>query len=272
LPTDSNFIHTTLGRTGLPVHRLGLATTNWPGKSTIYRALEAGVNFFFGFGIDYQLISVLRSEFSRQREKLILATGAYNLILGHPNLQRTLEKRLRQFKTDYIDIVMFLGVTQESHLPLRVREELYRLKETGKVRYLGLSCHDRKFVGKLAAEGVLDVLMLRYNAAHRGAEQDIFPFLNAHQPGVMSYTATRWRYLLQRPKNWPASEPIPTPSLCYRFVLSNPNVHVALTAPSNLKQFEENLNSLQAGPLNPDEMQFMQRFGAAVHHTKKWFM
>lgn len=269
---DTNFVYTTLGCTGLRVHRLGLATTYWPGKRTIYQALESGVNFFFGFGIDYQLISVLRNEFSRQREKLILATGAYNLILGHPNLQRTLEKRLRQFKTDYIDIFMFLGVTQERDFPPQVREELYRLKESGKVRYLGFSCHDRKLVGKLAAEGGLEVLMLRYNAAHRGAEEDIFPYLNAHQPGVVSYTATRWRYLLRRPKNWPAGDPIPTPGLCYRFVLSNPNVHVVLTAPSNLKQFSENLNSLQAGPLNPSEMQLMHRFGDVIHHTKKWFM
>ena len=52
--------------------------------------------------------------------------------------------------------------------------------------------------------------MIRYNAAHRGAEQDIFPHLAAHDPGVVSYTATRWSYLLRRPKGWPKDGRVPT--------------------------------------------------------------
>ena len=44
-------------------------------------------------------------------------------------------------------------------------------------------------IDRLAAEGALDTFMIRYNAAHRGAEQDIFPFLAAHDPGIISYTA-----------------------------------------------------------------------------------
>ena len=60
--------------------------------------------------------------------------------------------------------------------------------------------------------------------------------------------------------------------MCYRFVLSNPHAHVCLTAPSNLKQFRENLASLQKGPLDEEEMTFIKSFGDVVHHTKKWFM
>jgi aryl-alcohol dehydrogenase-like predicted oxidoreductase len=135
-----------------------------------------------------------------------------------------------------------------------------------------MSCHDRKFAGELAAQGALDVFMIRYNAAHRGAEQDILPFLNHHHPGVVSYTATRRTYLLRRPRGWPTDGRIPTAGLCYRFVLSNPHVHVCLTAPRNLKELEENLAALRLGPLSEEEMGFMRKFGDAVHQTKKWFM
>ena len=38
--------------------------------------------------------------------------------------------------------------------------------------------------------------MIRYNAAHPGAEQDVFPHLAARQPAVVAYTATSWRKLL----------------------------------------------------------------------------
>lgn len=267
-----DFTHTTLGRTGMPVHRLGLSASYRPGKKTIYKALDEGVNYFFGYGIDTQMTGTLRDVLKHNREKYVLATGAYNYIFWYQNLRRTLEKRLRQFGTDYIDAFLFLGVMKEKEFPQRARDEMIRFREEGKVRSIGMSCHNRKFAGKLAAEGALDILMVRYNAAHRGAEQDIFPYLQTHNPGVVSYTATRWTYLLRRPKTWSANERIPDAGLCYRFVLSNPNIDVCMTAPTNEKQLVENLAALNKGPLDEDEMEFMKKFGDAVHHTKKWFM
>jgi predicted aldo/keto reductase-like oxidoreductase len=60
--------------------------------------------------------------------------------------------------------------------------------------------------------------------------------------------------------------------MAYRFVLSNPHVHVCLTAPSNVRQLEEDLAAVRQGPLSEEEMQFMREFGDAVHARKKWFM
>jgi aryl-alcohol dehydrogenase-like predicted oxidoreductase len=270
---DSGFTHTILGRTGLKAHRLGLSATYWPGKKTIYQAIDGGLNFFFCFGIDKQMLAVMRDVLKRDREKYVVATGAYNLLIGHPNLRRTLEKRLRQLRTDYIDIFLFLGVTKPKHFTPKILDELNALKEEGKFGHLGISSHDRKLAGRMAAEGALDTLMIRYNAAHRGAEQDIFPSLAPHDPGVISYTATRWSQLTRRPKKgWPEERPIPDAGLCYRFVLSNPHVHVCLTAPSNQRQLEENISALAKGPLTGDEMRFMREFGDVVHGLKKYFM
>jgi aryl-alcohol dehydrogenase-like predicted oxidoreductase len=202
----------------------------------------------------------------------VVATGAYNLLVGHPNLRKTLEKRLRQLGTDFIDVFMFLGVTQEKHLTDHVMEEMARFREEGKVRAIGISTHARRHAGRLAAEGALDVLMVRYNAAHRGAEKDIFPHLGKHDPGIVSFTATRWRKLLSRPRGWPRERRIPDAAMCYRFVLSNPHVDVCMTAPSNMKQLEANLQALQQGPLDEEEMAYMREFGDAVYNLKKWFM
>jgi aryl-alcohol dehydrogenase-like predicted oxidoreductase len=269
---NKEFLYSTLGRSALPVCRLGLSASYRPGKHTVFKAAEAGVNFFFGFGIDTQMTSAMREVVKKDRDRYVLATGAYNLIYGYPNLRRTLEKRLRQFGTEYIDLFLFLGVMKEKELPPRVVDELQRFREEGKVRSIGISTHDRKLAGRLAATGMLDALMIRYNAAHRGAEQDIFPFLKDNNTGIVGYTATRWTYLLRRPKGLPKDAAVPTAGQCYRFVLSNPEVNVCLTAPKSLKEFEENLASVQAGPLSGEEMLFMRKFGDAVHHTKKWFM
>ncbi len=268
---ENDFLHGTLGRTGLKVFRLGLSATYRPGPETVLRAVDEGVNYFFCYGFDSQMTRTLRELFRTRRRELVVSTGAYNLILGHPNLRRTLEKRLRQLGTDYIDVFLFLGVMKPAQFTDEVRAELIRLREEGKVRAVGLSTHDRTLAGRLAAEGALDVLMIRYNAAHRGAETEIFPHLGAHDPGLVSYTATRWGQLARRLRGWPPGEPLPTAEMAYRFVLSNPHVDVCMSAPSNLRHLEENLAAARKGPLTADEMELMRRFGDAVHRAGKWF-
>jgi aryl-alcohol dehydrogenase-like predicted oxidoreductase len=44
-----------------------------------------------------------------------------------------------------------------------------------------------------------------------------------------------------------------------------------LTSPRNLKQLEENLKAVDAGPLPAEDMEFMRRFGDAVHAQQKKF-
>jgi aryl-alcohol dehydrogenase-like predicted oxidoreductase len=268
---ESDFLQGTLGRTGLRVFRLGLSATYRPGREAVLRAVDEGVNYFFCYGFDSQMTKTLRELFRTRRRELVVSTGAYNLIWGHPSLRRTLEKRLRQLGTDYLDVFLFLGVMKPAQLSDEVCAELIRLREEGKVRAVGLSTHDRKLAGRLAADGALDVLMIRYNAAHRGAETEIFPHLAAHDPALVSYTATRWGQLARRPRGWPETEPVPTAELAYRFVLSNPHVDVCLSAPSNLRQLEENLAAARKGPLSAGESELMRRFGDAVRRAGMWF-
>jgi aryl-alcohol dehydrogenase-like predicted oxidoreductase len=110
---------------------------------------------------------------------------------------------------------------------------------------------------------VLDLLMIRYNAAHPGAERDIFPHLAKRKPAIVAYTATAWRKLLSRPSGWDG--PAASAGDCYRFCLSNPHVDVVLTGPASLTELEQNLAALQKGPLSEDELAWMRRLGQVVH-------
>ncbi|MFB3826142.1 MAG: aldo/keto reductase [Bryobacteraceae bacterium] len=259
----NKFRTATLGKLPTPVCRLGLSASYWPGKQAVFRAIDQGVNYFFMYGFDGQMTRALREVLPGRREQFVVASGAYNLIWMQQDLRRALEKRLRQLRTDYLDVFLFLGVMKPEHITPKVRDQMEELRHDPRVRAVGMSCHDRVFAGNMAAQGALDVLMIRYNAAHRGAEREIFPQLAAHRPGVVSYTATRWRKLLMRPRGWKGA--LPTAPQAYRFVLSNPHVDVCMTAPSNLKQLEQNLAALSAGPLPEDEMRFMREFGDTVH-------
>lgn len=269
---EEQFLRVPLGSLGTSVCRVGLSATYRPGRETIFKALDEGLNYFFFFGIDTQMTRALRGLPAGRRHEFVLATGAYNYLFCHQNLRRTLERRLRQVKTEYIDLFHFLGITKPEQFTSQVRDELAAVRAGGLVRGVAVSTHDRKFAAQLAREGLVDAIMIRYNAAHRGAETEIFPQLAPAQPAVVSYTATRWTALLRRPRGYPKNAPVPTAGQCYRFVLSNPAVHVCLMAPGNLRQFETNLTEIRRGPLAEDELQFVRDFGDVVYRRNQYFM
>ena len=269
METTDGFLHTTLGRTGRRVFRLGLSGSYWPGEPALRKGIEAGMNYLFWYYWDRQMTRVLHEVLPGRREDFVIPTGVSNL--GTWLIRRGLESCLRRLRTDYIDVfhLFWLG---DGKLSDRTLDLLRQFREEGKVRSIAVSTHARRYAGELVCRGALDVLMMRYNAAHRGAEQDIFPHLAASDPGVVSYTATRWGKLLRRPRGWPQNERVPTAGDCYRFVLGNPHVDVCLTAPRSARELEENLAAVARGPLAEDDREFLCRFGDAVRARSPWFL
>jgi len=149
-------------------------------------------------------------------------------------------------------------------------EAAQRLKTRGLVRHLMMSTHNRPslqnhFREFEHGESPFDAFMLRYNAVHRGAEQDVFPHLpTARKPAILAYTATRWGHLCD-PAKMPVGEAPPPARDCYRFALSNPSVDMVLCGPKNREQMQEALCALDAGPLAPDEMKRLQRIGDHIY-------
>jgi aryl-alcohol dehydrogenase-like predicted oxidoreductase len=265
---SDNFLEGTLGHTGFSVFRLGLSGSKWPGVAALRTGVDAGMNYLFWFYWDRHMTQALREVLPGHRDKYFIATGVGNL--GPWLVRRGLEDCLRKLRTDYLDVFHIFWLSA-GRLSPRTLDVLRRAKEEGKIRAIAVSTHARRYAGELVRDGKLDVLMMRYNAAHRGAEEEIFPHLPASNPGVVSYTATRWGRLLRRPRGWPESERVPLAGDCYRFVLSNPHVDVCLTCPGNARELSENLAAVARGPLASDEMDLMRRFGDLVHQETKLF-
>jgi aryl-alcohol dehydrogenase-like predicted oxidoreductase len=255
----NSFLTSTLGRTGRQVFRLGLSASYWPGESAIRYGIDAGINYLFWYYWDQQMTRVLRDILRSERERYVVATGTSNFRMF---LRHGLDACRRRLGTDYIDVFQVFWVGKTGFRP-GVVDLLLRAKDDGKIRAIAFSTHHRRLAAELIRQGVPDVLMLRYNAAHRGAEEVVFPLLGNERPGIVTYTATRWRTLIEDPQ--------PTAGDCYRFVLSNPNVDVCLTAPTNRNQLEDNLKAVAKGPLAEDEMRFMRRFGDAVHDRRDMY-
>ena len=131
------------------------------------------------------------------------------------------------------------------------------------VRYLAVSTHNRKHAAEVAAGGEIDIVHVRYNAAHPGAERDLFPLLPEREKraGIVNFTATSWGQLLQ-PSRVPAGDRVPTAGDCYRFVLTEPAVDVCLTGPKTPEQFQNALDAWGRGPMSADELAWMRRVGA----------
>ena len=256
-----SFTHRELRVVNKPVFRLGLAANFGIDEAGIEHALERGMNYIY-FTSRGQLARPLRAALQRDRDKLVVAAGPTVGYFGG-SVRRGAERKLRKLGVDYLDIFQLMWLGVGSAWTRGTLEELRHLKESGKVKAIGVSIHDRVRAGKLAEDSPLDLLMIRYNAAHPGAERDIFPHLATRQPHVIAYTATRWRKLLKRPSGWTGN--VPTAGDCYRFCLSNSHVDVCLTGPASTAQLDENLAALERGPLTPDEDRWMREFGRVVH-------
>jgi aryl-alcohol dehydrogenase-like predicted oxidoreductase len=265
-----SFTRTTLGRTGLEVGRLGVASGYGVPGTSLEWAFERGVNYFFWGSRRSDSFGAALKRLRTQRERFVLVIQSYTRLASL--LSWSLEHALRTLNFDFTDVLL-LGMWNKP-VPPRIFEAACRLKEHGLLRFLAVSTHKRTLVPRIAAGHEFDVVHFRYNAAHPGAEQDIFPHLPAaHRPGMVSFTATSWGHLLGKAPlqgflpgthRLPKSERAPTATDCYRYVLTRPEVDVCLTGPANAAQMEEALEALRLGPMSQDELAWMQRVGRRV--------
>lgn len=258
--------HVPLGQTGLMVSRLGIASGFGVPAASIEKAFhEHDLNYFFvSFGRRSQIKIAMSNLLPGYRDKIIIALPYFPIDKGY-FLRRSIEASLRKFNLDTIDVIILQGVRRPSQ---RLFDRALKLKEEGKVKFIGISSHKRPFLGSIVRGEhslPIDLFHMRYNLVHRGAEEDIFPYLSQeNSPGTVVFTATCWRKPLKASNMPPGEEPL-TAADCYRFVLSNPNVDICMTGPSSARHMDENLAVLAAGPLSDKEMARVRNIGDHIH-------
>jgi aryl-alcohol dehydrogenase-like predicted oxidoreductase len=259
---ESEFTHRAVSALGgKRLHRLGLAPSYGLDEAGCAEALER-LQYVFWNPRASKFTGPLRAACQRQRERYVIAGGP-TLSYFPGQLQRYVDRARKLLGTDYLDVLQLYWLGKMSRYAPAMVDEMVRLRETGAVRALGVSIHDRRRAGKLAEESPLDLLMIRYNAAHCGAEADVFPHLARRQPALVAYTATCWRKLLRAPSGWTGK--VMSAGDCYRFCLSSPHVDLVLTGPRDVKELRENLAALERGPLSDEEQRWMRGLGKKVH-------
>ncbi len=255
-----------LGRTNLMVGRLGISSSFGAPAAAFVEAFERGCNYFlwgtFIRGRSAEMRTAIRSIVAaKKRHDLVVSmvTYAHNARLS----EFFLKKGLKSANLDHADVLL-LGYYNKRP-PKGAIEGALRLKEKGLVRFIGITSHNRKLFPELAKEGIFDVFHVRYNAAHRGAESETFPYLTGKgRPGIVTFTATAWQRLLSPGRMPPGQAPL-TAGECYRFVLSHPAVDVCMMGAKTMEQMRENLTVLDSGPLTESDMERARLIGKHVH-------
>ncbi len=273
---ENNSRRVPLGNTGLEVSRLIPAAWSFAGRKgpfggriqpvDIERAFhELGLNTFFVTPkMKDAAEGVRRLIRSGHREDMVIIS-----VVGIP-LPRMVgaywRRCTRVLELDTIDILLMGWVQHRFFLRPSVWGAMQELKESGQVGALGFSIHNRKLAARLANEldPAPDVMMLRYNAAHRGAETEIFNRLPEPKPGVMAYTATRWGDLLKSRPDLGFEKGMTAPE-CYRFALTHPAVDAALCGARTFAELQEDIEGIAEGPLSEERYREAVRFGDAVH-------
>jgi predicted aldo/keto reductase-like oxidoreductase len=249
---------------GRPVCRLGLASY---GKTAITPddvlfAIERGVNF-----LNWQGLAEGPSAGDAFTSAVAgLGPGRSSVIVCAQFGARTaadaaeeLRSVLALLRTDYIDVLTLYYIERAEEWADVIRPGgalpyLRDARRDGIVRRIGITSHQRLLAARMAASGQLDLIMIRYNAAHRGAEADVFPVTQPLGLPVITYTALRWGALLRPTPDDPPGFEVPRPPDWYRFALQHPAVTVVLAAPQTRAELDEDLQVLDAtGPLGAAE-------------------
>jgi aryl-alcohol dehydrogenase-like predicted oxidoreductase len=270
--SDSPFLTRPAAAFGKPVSRVGLASHGQTAitPDDVLHAVERGVNFLNWPGIHSDggpdAFSAAVASLGVKRDAVVVCAqfGARTADVAADELRSA----LAELRTDHIDVLTMYYVESREEWqalsgPGGALGYLRSAQKDGTVRRVGVTSHQRPLAAEMARAG-LDVLMIRYNAAHRGAEREVFPVTDELRVPVIAYTATRWGALMRSTPSDPPGFAVPRAPEWYRFVLQSPSVAVVLAAPHNRAELDEDLTVLGAGPLSPDEYERLAEHGARV--------
>ena len=290
---------TVLGRTGLQVSvaglgcgghsRLGQRRGAPPGDSValVERALDRGVNLI-DTAAAYRTEEIVGRALKGRRDGVVISTKGHTRGRDGPSrsadLVRRFERSLTNLGTDYIDVYHLHGVGADEYAHCRDEflPALERLREQGKLRFLGITerfATDPRhaMLERALRDDCWDVIMVGFNLLNPSARERVLAPAARKGVGTLIMFAVRRalsqpeelrrtvRALLEEGSIPPGAidpdDPLgfaigegAAPSVvdaAYRFCRHEPGADVVLSGTGNVEHLEQNLTSLARGPLPP---------------------
>ncbi len=156
--------------------------------SALARAEELGCNFVDTAAVYGDSEQILGEFLQGRRDKWIIASKYSNQKTGMTAL---VEEQLKRMKLDVIDFYQIHWAPNEQ----RLYDELYQLKESGKVRYIGVSLYsalDIEYIlEKTHLDGFqIDISLLTPNPFLRKLDK-----IRMHNPGIIARSCLHYGFL-----------------------------------------------------------------------------
>lgn len=165
-----------LGKTGvdIPILLMGGTWTFDPNyDKVLHRAFQLGVNYIdtaqeYANGQSQKTIAPFIRQIGDRKKLWITSKVKYEGERATPErFKAELDNCLRDLETDYLDMFFMHMITDESLLSPQTVKIAEELKQAGKIRFFGFSCHDTNVAELLSAAaklgGGIDAIMFRYN-------------------------------------------------------------------------------------------------------------
>jgi len=289
-----------LGMGGLFVSSFGAERE--VGCQTVRRALELGVNYVDTAPGYRDSEEVLGEALDGVTQPYVLSTKLGGRpqpfdAQDKDALRRSVETSLRLLRRDQIDILMihepdrpgqydWYPDWERFHGP--VCELLAELKQEGIVRYTGLGGTTAYTLAHILATGAYDVVLTAFNYSLLWREAEIAVLPEAQRQGMgiivgsplqQGALARCYREEVEEGARW-LSPPrraqfkrlyalvdalgMTLPELALRFVLSNPAVSTTLMGARSVTEVEQNVRSVEKGPLGQDVLDAIQAIADTV--------
>ncbi len=257
-------VYTEYGNTGIKLSQLGFGAMRLPmvkvndqddidydkAIEMIHRAFELGVNYIDTAPYYCNKLSevAVGRALKGYRDKVYLSTKNPIEDDSYDHWMERLESSLKKLDTDYIDFYHMWGIGLEAF-----REKInkkggpidaaLKAKEQGLIKHLSFSYHDKpENFFEIVDSGYFESILIQYNLLDRSNEKCI---AYAHEKGlgvaVMGPVAGgRLGGKSKAIDELMKGQAKTNAETAMRFVLSNPNVNVALSGMSSIEMVEEN--------------------------------
>jgi L-galactose dehydrogenase len=296
-----------LGQTGLQVSALSFGGSSLGGVfhdineaegiRTVHVAINHGVNFidtspYYGITKAETVLGKALKEIRRDRYYLATKVGQYgdNLFdFSADRVTRSVDDSLNRLNVEYVDLIQCHDI-EFADLAQIVNETLpalHKLKETGKVRHVGItglplkvfmSVIDRAPAG--AAETILSFCHYELNDT---SLESIIPYLKQHGVGIINASPTGMGLLTERgaPAWHPASPTIQAGcrravqlcqsrgwnivELAIQFAVAHPDIATTLVGTASPKNMLDNIRYAET-PIDPDQMAAVREALRPIHN------
>jgi predicted aldo/keto reductase-like oxidoreductase len=163
-----DMVYRRLGRTDLMVSELAVGGSPSPDPAVFTEALDRGMNLVDSSAAYANGEERIGEVVEGRRDQVIISTKCHTQRMEDARNQvvAACETALGKLKTDYIDIWCVHGVARpELFLNDDVQAAFAQLREQGKIRFAGVSCHSdpANVLPPLIESGKLDVIFLAFN-------------------------------------------------------------------------------------------------------------